>query len=456
MQTESVGVGWSSRLVFLMAAVGASVGLGNIWKFPYVTGANGGGAFVTVYFLAAILVAIPILIAELMIGRRGRLSPPTAMAKLAAATGSSQSWTIVAWFGVIAGFLILSYYSVIGGWMLAYIPKAVSGDFAGLLPSQAEATFAALLADPVTLTLWHTGFIGGTTLIIARGVEGGIEAAVKVLMPLLFLMLIGMIVYALLRGDMAAAINFMFSSDFSVFTPQVLLIAVGQAFFSLGVGMAIMMTYGAYLSNDISLPRSAIMIALADTGVAILAGLAIFPLVFVNNIGPTDGAGLLLVTLPIAFGQMEGGAILGTVFFSLVVFAAVTSAIAILEPIVSFSIDRLKMSRVKAAMCWGGLAWLVGLASVFSFNSLSEFYPLAFVSAWETKTMFDLIDHFTANLMLPLAGAGAALFVGWCIPYDSIREELAGTPTVLLKTWIFLLRFVVPISLLFLVGSGIV
>ena len=410
MQTESVGVGWSSRLVFLMAAVGASVGLGNIWKFPYVAGANGGGAFVTVYFLAAILVAIPILIAELLIGRRGRLSPPTAMAKLATATGASQSWTVVAWFGVIAGFLILSYYSVIGGWMLAYIPKAAMGEFTGLLPSEAEANFAALLADPVTLILWHTGFIAGTTFIIARGVEGGIEAAVKVLMPLLFLMLLGMIVYASLQGDMGAALDFLFSSDFSLITPQVLLIAVGQAFFSLGVGMAIMMTYGAYLSNDISLPRSAILIALADTGVAILAGLAIFPLVFVNNLDPTDGPGLLLVTLPIAFGQMEGGAILGTVFFSLVVFAAVTSAIAILEPIVSFSIDRLKMSRVQSALCWGGIAWLVGLLSVFSFNSLSDFYPLAFITAWETKTLFDLIDHFTSNLMPAVSWSRSCAF----------------------------------------------
>jgi len=456
LQTESVGVGWSSRLVFLMAAVGASVGLGNIWKFPYVAGANGGGAFVTVYLLAAILIAIPILIAELMIGRRGRLSPPTAMAKLAAATGSSQAWRFVAWFGVIAAFLILSYYSVIGGWMLAYIPKAAMGEFAGLQAVQAEAGFAALLGDPVTLIIWHTAFISGTTIIIARGIEGGIEAAVKILMPLLFLMLLGMIVYALLKGDMAAAINFLFSSDFSLITPQVLLVAVGQAFFSLGVGMAVMMTYGAYLPNDISLPRSAVLIALADTGVAILAGLAIFPLVFVNNLDPTDGAGLLLVTLPIAFGQMEGGAILGTVFFSLVVFAAVTSAIAILEPIVSFSIDRLKMSRVQAAVCWGGMAWLIGLASVFSFNIMSDFYPLAFISAWETKTMFDLIDHFTSNLMLPLAGAGASLFVGWCLPYDAIEEELPGTPVVLLKSWIFLLRFVVPICLLLLVATGIV
>jgi NSS family neurotransmitter:Na+ symporter len=456
LQTESVGVGWSSRLVFLMAAVGASVGLGNIWKFPYVAGANGGGAFVTIYLLAAVLIAVPILIAELMIGRRGRFSPPTAMSNLATATGSSQGWVMVGWFGVIAGFLILSYYSVIGGWMLAYIPKAAMGEFTGLLPAEAEAAFAALLADPVTLIIWHTAFIAATTLIIARGIEGGIEAAVKILMPLLFLMLLGMIVYATLKGDMGAAINFLFSSDFSLITPQVLLVAVGQAFFSVGVGIGIMMTYGAYLSNDISLPRSAILIVLADTGVAILAGLAIFPLVFGNNLDPTDGPGLLLVTLPIAFGQMEGGAMMGTVFFSLVVFAAVTSAIAILEPIVSFCIDRLKMSRVQAAVSCGSLAWLIGLVSVFSFNTLSDFYPLASVGAWETKTMFDLIDHFTANFMLPIGGAGVSLFVGWRLPFEAIREELPGTPIILLKSWIFLLRFVVPICLLLLVAVGIV
>ncbi|MBT8099234.1 MAG: sodium-dependent transporter, partial [Gammaproteobacteria bacterium] len=392
---------WSSGFTFVLAAVGAAVGLGNIWKFPYVVGVSGGGAFIIVYLLCVAFVAIPILIGELLIGRRGNHSPPIAMGDVAEGSGLSRNWSIVGWMGLIVGYFIATYYSVIAGWTLAYIFKALAG-FGGAAPLEVASQFDTLLPDPLKMTLWHTVFIVIALFIVARGLEGGIEKAVKFLMPALFVMLLIMIGYAMVEGNPQAAITFLFSTDFSKITPNVVLTAVGQAFFSIGVAMGLMMVYGAYVPKSVSLTKSAIIIASADTLVALLAGLMIFPLVFSNGLDPAEGPGLIFRTLPTAFAGMQGGAIFGALFFLLLAFAAITSIIAIIEPIIAYAEDKWEMPRRNACIIFGSLAWLIGLATVFSFNAWADVEPLAFISLLDGKTMFELIDYFTANLLMPL------------------------------------------------------
>jgi NSS family neurotransmitter:Na+ symporter len=282
---------WSSGTTFILAAVGAAVGLGNIWKFPYVVGVSGGGAFVLVYVLCVALIAIPILIGELLIGRLGGKSPPVAMTDVAVDSGRSNLWAVVGWMGMITGYLIATFYSVIAGWTLAYIFKAAMG-FGGASAGEVAGQFDELLAAPGTLTAWHTVFLFCTLFIVARGLQGGIEKAVKFLMPSLFVMLLVMIGYAAVAGDLGAGLSFLFSTDFSKIDGPAILSAIGQAFFSIGVAMGLMMAYGSYVPKTVSLTRASVIIAVADTLVAILAGLMIFPIVFKNGLDPAEGPGL--------------------------------------------------------------------------------------------------------------------------------------------------------------------
>ena len=439
---------WSSRLAFLLAAVGAAVGLGNIWKFPYLTGVNGGGAFVLIYVACALLVAVPILIAELLIGRRGHHSPPLAMRALAEESGCHRHWGLVAWMGVIVGYLILSYYSVIAGWATAYVFEAGRGAFAGISAASATAHFDDLLSSPRRLVFWHTLFMLMTALIISRGVNRGIERAVQTLMPALFLMLLTLIGYSAYAGDLGAALQFLFQADFSRINGATVLTAVGQAFFSIGVAMGLMMAYGAYIPKSVSLARSALAIAAVDTSVALLAGIAIFPLVFANGLDPAEGPGLLFVTLPLAFGQMPGGVFFGTLFFVLLVVAALTSAIAVLEPIVAWAIERFEVSRAKAVLVLGTVAWMIGLLSVFSFNIWADLRLLGGFATFADSTLFDLIDYLAANIMMPLGGLLMAIFVGWRIPSDISAQELALGDSMGFGVWHFLIRFIVPIAIL--------
>ena len=368
---------WSSRFTFLLAAVGAAVGLGNIWKFPYVTGQNGGSAFVLVYLLAVAFVALPILIAEVAIGRWGRQSPPNAMANVAQNQGRSRSWSIVGWFGMLAAYLIASYYSVIAGWSVVYIFKNGAGNFSGQDAATVSAEFDALLASPGQLTLWHGIFMLICTVILARGLQKGIESTVKILMPALFTLLLVMVAYGFFEGDMASALHFMFDFDLSAINGRVILVAVGQAFFSIGVAMGLMMGFGAYLPKDVSIAKSALIIASMDTVVAIIAGLAIFPIVFANGLDPAEGPGLIFVSLPIAFGSVTGGLIFGTLFFILLFFAALTSVLGTLEPMIAWCEERFLLRRWKAALLVCVSIFVLGMGTVFSFNLWSEWRPLA-------------------------------------------------------------------------------
>jgi len=446
---------WSSRFTFLLAAVGAAVGLGNIWKFPFIAGQNGGGAFVLVYLLAVLFVALPILIAEIALGRWGRQSPPNAMANVAQSQGRSRSWSVVGWFGMLAAYLIATYYSVIAGWSVVYIFKNGGGNFSGQDAAAISAEFDALLASPGQLTLWHGIFMFICTLILVRGLQKGIERTVKILMPALFALLLLMVGYGALEGDMKAAWHFMFDFDFSAINGQVILIAVGQAFFSIGVAMGLMMGFGAYLPRDISIGRSAVIIALADTLVAILAGLAIFPVVFANGLDPAEGPGLIFVSLPIAFGSVTGGLIFGTLFFILLFFAALTSVIGTLEPMIAWWEERFKLKRSMAALFVCVSIFVLGMGTVFSFNLWSEWRPLASFERFADFGYFEILDYLTANIMMPLTGLLLAVFVGWLIKPAAIEEQLQIENPALFRAWFWLLRWVAPISIALILYSSL-
>ncbi|MBT8086562.1 MAG: sodium-dependent transporter [Gammaproteobacteria bacterium] len=448
------GQTWSSGFTFILAAVGAAVGLGNIWKFPFVVGVSGGGAFVLVYLGCVVFVAIPILIAELWLGRRGGQSPPIAMRSVAEKAGRSRAWFIVGWMGMLVGYLIATYYSVIAGWTLAYIFKAGTG-FGGAGPSTVSEQFDQLLADPVALALWHTVFITAALFIVGRGLRNGIERAVTILMPTLFVMLLVMIGYAAVAGDFKAAVDFLFSTDFSKIDGKIVLTAIGQAFFSISVAMGLIMTYGSYVPKNVSLTKSALIIAGADTLVAILAGLMIFPLVFGNGLDPGSGPGLIFRTLPTAFAGMSGGALFGTLFFLLLAFAAVTSIIAILEPIVAYAEDKWGMRRRNGCIVFGFIAWAIGLATVFSFNIWSDVTPLGAIGPFADMSIFALIDYFTANLLMPIGAILMAVFVGWLVKKDVLAGDLDFGGTTLFNIWLWMIRIVVPVAILGVLASSL-
>lgn len=430
---------WSSRFAFLMAAIGSSVGLGNIWKFPYMIGTSGGSAFMLVYLVCVLAVGLPILMAELTLGRMGRQGPIETLVDLGRRYTGRAGWGLIGVMGVIAAVLILSFYSVVAGWSLAYIPKLLLGDMHGLNGEQTGAVFNQLLASPWVLTFWHALFMLLTIIPVARGIQGGIEKAVVWMMPLLFVLLLVLCLYAAVEGDFAAGMTYLFKPDFSAITLDVVIAATGQAFFSLSVGLGTMLAYGAYLPANVSIPRTSVVIVFAAILTAVLAGAAIFPIVFANGLNPSAGPGLVFVTLPVAFGAMPGGALIGTAFFVLLAIAALTSSVSLLEPIVAAASGHLKLSR--SALAWGGglLAWVLGFLTLFSFNIWSDVHPLG-----GTRTWFDLLDYLTSNIMLPFGGVLLALFAGWVVTRDDAARALGFTNPLLFSLWRLLVRVVAP------------
>lgn len=436
---------WSSRLAFILAATGSAVGLGNIWKFPYITGENGGGAFVLVYLLCIAIIGIPIMMAEVFIGRSGRHNPIASMRLVSERNLASPMWRISAVVGVIAAFVILSFYSVIGGWAASYVGHAAMGDFTGQDADVVGKIFGDLLASPSKLLLWHSVFMALVILVVAQGLKKGLERAVNILMPALFALLLLAVGYATTTGHFGEAVSFLFTPNFGALTVDAVLIALGHAFFTLSLGMAIMMAYGSYLGRDISIGKTAVTVSIMDTAVALLAGLAIFPVVFANNLEAGAGPGLIFQTLPLAFGQMPFGTLFGTLFFVLLVFAAWTSAISLLEPVVEWVEEKLVVGRGGSAVLVGLACWGLGIASILSLNLWSDVTPLAMFERFEGKTIFDLLDYFTANVMLPLSGLLTALFVGWCVARESLRQDLSLSPGTF-SLWHNLLRFVTPVA----------
>jgi NSS family neurotransmitter:Na+ symporter len=449
--TTSGGLQWSSRMTFLLAAVGCAVGLGNIWRFPYTAGVNGGGAFVIVYLGAVALLALPVLMAEFMVGRRGRHGPPASIAAVARESNRSENWR---WMGLLLGalgaLLALSFYSVVGAWTIAYAFKMGTGQLQQISADGAATVFANLNASVTELLAWFTAFIAVTVFISARGLLAGVEKAVRFMMPALFVMLVAMVIYASVVGDFAGAVDFMFSADFSKINSRVVLGAFGQAFFTVSVGLTNMMAYGAYIERTTSLPKASAVIVGADTAVALLAGFAIFPIIFLHGLEPGAGPGLVFMTLPFAFGDMPGGAIFGTVFFVLLFFAALTSSIAMLEPPVSWLRDATSLSRRSAVIASGCFSFVLGILAALSFNLLSDVHPLGSIRMFEGKTFFDLFDYLVTNIMMPLGGILVAVFAGWVIKREFSRDELyEGRDTIGFSVWLFLTRFVAPAILAF-------
>lgn len=449
---------WSNRLAFVLAATGSAVGLGNIWKFPYITGEHGGGAFVLVYLACIAVIGIPIMMAEVMLGRRGRQSPINAMRSLAREAGANPRWSWLGWAGVTAGFLILSYYSVIAGWALAYVFRAMSGTFTGATAEGITSIFEQLTGDPERLLAWHTLFMAITMMVVARGVRSGLEQAVRVLMPALFVLLIMLNGYALASGAFDQGLAFLFTPDFSKIDANGVLIAMGHAFFTLSLGMGAIMVYGSYMPDRISIAKTSIVIALLDTLVALLAGMAIFPIVFANGLEPGSGPGLIFQTLPIAFGHMAGGAVFATLFFLLLVFAAWTSAISLIEPAVAWLVENRGINRVRASMYAGIATWAFGLVTVLSFNRWADFHPLSFIPTFRNATPFDLLDYLTANIMLPLGGLCIAVFTAWVMKREDCAQELAMGGGIGYRLWYVLVRYITPVAVLivFLNVTGLV
>ena len=457
-QRESIHGHWSSRWAFVLAATGSAVGLGNVWKFPYIAGENGGGAFVLVYLVCIAVIGIPIMMAEVMLGRRGRRSPINAMRHLAREEGARWAWQLLGWLGMLAGFLILSYYSVVAGWALAYLFRTGAGVFEGATADGVSSIFHQLVTDPERLLAWHTIFMVMTMIVVSRGVQAGLEKAVRYLMPLLFILLIGLAGYAMSTDGFQEGIAFLFRPDFGKLTANGVLVAMGQAFFTLSLGMGAIMVYGSYLPQDASIARTSATIALADTSVALIAGVAIFPIVFANGLEPGSGPGLIFQTLPIAFGQMPGGTVFGALFFLLLVFAAWTSGISLIEPLVAWLVENRDWNRVTAAGLAGGVTWLMGLATVFSFNLWSDVKPLSAIAIFEDKTVFDLLDYLTANVMLPLGGMFIAIFAAWIMRRESALDELDMGEGPAYRLWYGLVRYVTPVAvgLVFLNVIGVI
>jgi NSS family neurotransmitter:Na+ symporter len=454
--TTSIHGMWSTRLAFILAATGSAVGLGNIWKFPYITGENGGGAFVLVYIVCVLLIGIPIMMAEVLIGRRGRQSPINTMRTLAHEESRHGFWQIIGWGGMVAGFLIISYYSVIAGWAIAYVFRALGGSFAGLTGESAGALFGALTGDPERLLAWHTVFMVMTTIVVSRGVRSGLEQAVRVLMPALLVLLLVLVGYAVSSGSFSAGLAFLFLPDFGALSQGAIITAMGHAFFTLSLGMGAIMMYGSYLPSNTSITRSSVVIALMDTCVALLAGMAIFPIVFANGLEPGAGPGLVFLTLPIAFGNMPGGLLFGALFFILLVFAAWTSAISLIEPAVAWLVENRAMQRVRAAVTVGILAWLLGTVTIMSFSDWA--FRFDFGGEEKTNGVFDMLDILTANFMLPLGGLAMALFAGWFMARGSTLDELGVRDGPVYRAWYFAVRYVSPIGVLlvFMSGTGVI
>lgn len=454
MSGRAEGRRWSSDLMFLAAAVGSAVGISNVWKFTYVAGENGGGAFVLVYVGAIVLIALPALIAEFLVGRRGGASVVRSMDNLAGTDGISPLWRYYGQMAALGAFIALSFYSVIAGWTIDYFFHSVTVGFSETTPAKSTAALAELMQDPGRMIVSQLLFLGLTAITVAAGIRRGLERVLRWLTPALFVILLLLLGYAIFAGDFSAGAAFLFLPDFSKLDTQTVLLAVGQAFFSLGIGLGVLLTIGAYMDHGSSIVKASIVVALADGGVALIAGLAIFPIVFAHGLSPAEGPGLIFATLPVAFGRMPAGAILGPMFFVLLAIAALTSAITILETVVAAIEDYSRFSRGKIVLAIAVLLWLVGLGTVFSFSTLADFFPLSFIPAFEHRNIFQTLDYVVSNFMMPAGGVLIALLAGWGLSRSATLSELQLADRLPYRLWRLLVRYLVPaaIALVFIVN----
>jgi len=448
---------WSSRLSFLLASVGFAVGLGNIWRFPYLAGENGGSAFVLVYLLFAFGIGMPLVMSEWAIGRRGSgtASASGSLAEVAAQAGARKAWGNVGGIAVLAVFMLMLFYTTVTGWTMDYFVRGAAGGFSRITAAESQAMFAGLTGNPARLAFWHTVVCVLTVYVNSRGLHAGIERAVKLLMPALFACMIVMVGYAAAVGDFGAAARFLLKPDFSRLSGEAVLTALGQAFFSVGIAMAVHITYGSFLDRRTSIPRNTFIVVGADSLVAVLAGFAIFPIVFAHGLPLNSGEGLVFETLPIAFGDLPGGRIFGSVFFLLLIAAAMTSCISNFAPIVAWTRDRFDVGHTTAALASGVAMWALGLGTVFSFNLLAGFHPLSFIGLFAERTIYESLDFIMSNVLLPAGAFLTSIFIGWIAGREGIREELGLADGPAFQVWRVLIRYVVPLAVAAIFAGGV-
>ncbi len=425
---------WKGNSTFILAAAGSAVGLGNIWKFPYMVGSNGGSAFVIVYLICILAIGFPVMASEVLIGKFGRKSPINSMKKLAQENHISENWKFLGIFGAVAGVLILSYYSVFAGMAFSYVFNLFPSNLEN--PSLYSSTyFFDLSTSPLTLIFWHSLFLIITCSIVGIGVVKGIGRSVNILMPVLFLFIVLLSIYSAATGDLNATLSFLFSPDFSSLTPAVILSAMGQAFFSLSIGMGAIMAYGAYMPEKQHIGKTVLTIILLDTLVALSAGIAIFPIVFSNSsLAVTAGPGLIFETLPVAFYSLPMGALFSVIFFVLITIAALSSAISLLEPFTAWMEEIFKIKRKNLVILIGSFVWFLGIGSIFSFNIWSD---LKFMGL----NFLEFLDFLTNNVMLPVGGLFVAIFVGWVLPKKFVKQNIKLKDHSY-RVFIFFLKFI--------------
>ena len=431
---------WLGRWGFMLAATGSAVGLGNIWKFPYITGEYGGGAFVLVYLACILAVGVPVMMTEIAFGRRGRGSPIDAIRRVVNESGRSSMWSLIGWMAMLCGFMVLSFYVVVAGWSFSYLWKMLTGGLAGTSVDEMAAVFGANNANPITLGGWSTLVTLLTMIIVGKGVQEGIEKSVSWMMPGLVLMLVLLIGFGMFSGGFGDAVDFLFSFKAGSLSSEGMLAALGHAFFTLSLASGAILTYGSYLPKGASIGRTTLSVAVADTVVALMAGLAIFPVIFANGMNPGEGPGLIFMSLPLAFQAMPMGTLFGVLFFLMLSMAALTSSISMVEATVSWLCDNKGMSRKSAAWATGIVLWLISTLAMLSFN-LGADWTMA------GKNVFDWLDYLTSRWMMPLGGLGMVLLAGFVLKSETFRDELGLAPLPY-ALWLAMVRYVSPLGIL--------
>ena len=440
---------FTGKIGIIAAVAGSAVGLGNIWKFPYITGIFGGGAFVLVYLICIALIGLPVLLSEFIIGRKAQKNAIGSFKKLAPGT----PWFVPGVMGVVAAFMILAFYGVVAGWTLEYLFKAITNSFAGKNPADLEGMFGGFISKIAKPIFWQIIFMGLTCWIVLAGIKGGIEKASKLLMPVLLLIIIILDIRAITLPGAAEGLSFLFKPDFSKLSAEGMLSALGHAFFSLSLGMGTLITYSSYMSKKENLATTAVQVTIADTGIALLAGVAIFPAVFAFGIEPGAGPGLVFITLPNVFQQMPGGYIFCFLFFLLLAVAALTSSISILEVVVAYFVEELKLARRAATVMATIAITIMGIPCSLSMGVMSKVQFMG-------KTFFDWLDFIAANILLPLGGLLIVAFVGWYLGRKKTEAEVTNEGELkagYLPLFMFLAKFVAPlvIAIVFLHGLGL-
>lgn len=438
---------FGSKFGVIAATAGSAIGLGNIWRFPYIAGENGGAAFLIIYLGFIVAIGIPVMLSEFTIGRRAQLNAFGSFKKLA----PNRPWYLIGLMGIAAAFMILAFYTAVAGWTLEYIYQSVVNGFGGKSSEQLNGMFNSFVGGTWRPLMWFFVFMLLTASIIMAGVQKGIEKYTKILMPVLLILLFALVIRSVTLPGAGKGIAFLFKPDFSKITASTILEALGQAFFSLSIGMGTLITYGSYIQKNENLGSTAFSVAFTDTFIAILAGLAIFPAVFAFNIDPNEGTGLVYITLPNIFQQMPGGYFFSLMFFILLGVAALTSTISVLEVIVAFFVEELKLKRKPATLLAAGSVSILGIMCVLSTSSMAGMKIFGL-------TVFDLLDFTSANILLPLGGLFIVLFVAWVLGKNGTKKELSNDGSLkagYVPLYMFVIKFIAPLAIAFIFLQGV-